>query len=269
MFEHDYVNLVQHVLLNGEERTTRNGKTLSIFNSYARIIDLQTGNFPILLGRKMVYKGVLGELAAILRKPTCNGDFVEQGCNYWSKFADEDGSLRVDYGNSWFNFEGFDQVAELKRQLREDPTSRRMIISGWNPANLDNLSLPCCHMMYQFYVSKDNRLHMKWHQRSVDVMVGLPSDAIFAAAWLLAICNEFGFAPGIIHMDFGDTHIYEEHLANAVQYVKQAKTALSNKAAAKFHYSAQPGADFCSFVPSDLEVLHYDPEPMLSFELKV
>lgn len=268
MFEKEYANLVMDVLSTGEKRDTRNGPTRSVFSSQLTIADLSLGLFPILRGRKMFYKGVLGELAAILRKPTCNGDFVEQGCNYWREFADADGSLRVDYGNAWFDFNGFDQVAELKRQLREDPTSRRMIISGWNPANLADLSLPCCHMLYQFYLSGSNTLHMKWHQRSVDVMVGLPSDAIFAAAWLLAICNEFGFKPGKITMDFGDTHIYEEHLDGALQYLDQY-AGISATAEPLFCYTAHKGKDFCLFEASDLEVLHYNPARQINFKLKV
>lgn len=268
MFEQSYTRLVRQVMSFGEIRETRNGNTTALFSTQVVIPDLYLGHFPILLGRKMFYKGVLGELAAILRKPTCNGDFVEQGCNYWKEFADPDGSLRVDYGNAWFDFFGTDQVAELKRQLREEPTSRRMLITGWNPANLSNLSLPCCHMLYQFYVSQGQYLHMKWYQRSVDVMIGLPSDVIFAAAWLLAICNEFGLKPGVITMDFGDTHIYEEHLDKTAKYLKQAE-AMHGAKRPLFAYTAKPGADFCDFKAEDIEVLHYHPAPQINFKLKV
>ena len=267
MFEENYAKLVSNVLTYGEERETRNGNTLSDFGTRLYITDLTTGNFPILLGRKMFYKGVLGELAAILRKPTCNGDFMEQGCNYWREFADTDGALRVDYGNAWFDFHGVDQVAELKRMLREDPMSRRMVITGWDPSHLTDLSLPCCHMFYQFYVDKHNRLHMQWYQRSVDVMIGLPSDAIFAAAWLLAICAEFGFKPGCIAMVFGDTHIYEEHIEGAYLYLEQLESNTASKP--QFYCSIPTGTDFCKFTSADIEVLHYNPSPAISFKVKV
>lgn len=268
MFEIQYATLVRNVLMAGQKRETRNGNTLSVFSTQLRVDDLMTGSFPILLGRKMFFKGVFGELAAILRKPTCNGDFVEQGCNYWSKFADADGSLRVDYGNAWFNFNGFDQIAELKRLLRDDPTSRRIVVSGWDPSNLANLSLPCCHFLYQFYVD-GKHLHMKWYQRSVDVMVGLPSDVIFAAAWLIAICKEFGFKPGYIDMDFGDTHIYEEHVPGAHQYLDQYFGDAIGRYKPTYYCSIADGADFCNFTAADIEVLHYNPCNMISFELKV
>ena len=214
----------------------------------------------------MFYKGVLGELAAILRKPTCNGDFVEQGCNYWRDWADADGSLRVDYGNAWFNFNGVDQIAELKRMLAEDPTNRRMLVTGWNPGNLADLSLPCCHLYYQFYVDDEHRLHMLWVQRSVDVMIGLPSDVIFAAAWLLAICNEFGFLPGAITMQFGDTHIYESHVTGAEEYLNTVNEAIALPQA-KYNYNAEPGTDFCTFTQQDIEVLHYKPLRPISFKV--
>lgn len=268
MFENGYTKLVMDVLSTGEPRETRNGLTRSIFSSQLVISELPLGMFPILRGRKMFYKGVLGELAAILRRPTCNGDFVEQGCNYWRDFADADGSLRVDYGNAWFDFNGHNQIADLKQQLRSDPTSRRMIISGWNPANLADLSLPCCHLLYQFYLTGNNTLHMKWYQRSVDVMVGLPSDAIFASAWLLAICNEFDFKPGKIVMDFGDTHIYEEHVDGALQYLDQY-ASIHSEPAPLFCFTAPKGKDFCLFEASDLEVLHYNPAKQINFKLKV
>ena len=269
MFEHSYAQLVSRVLQHGELRHTRNGNTLSTFNAQVVIDDLQFHQFPILRGRQMFYKGVLGELAAMLRRHTCNGDFMEQGCRYWSKFADDDGSLRVDYGNAWFNFNGVNQIAELKRMLREDPTNRRMIISGWNPANLNKLSLPCCHLLYQFYVTNTNELHMKWYQRSVDVMIGLPSDAIFAAAWLLAICREFGFRPGSIVMDFCDVHIYEEHFEGAQQYIGQWHEVGQYLPPAAYVYTAPAGTDFCTFTQQDIEVINYKSCPIINFELKV
>lgn len=128
-FEAKYTTLVQKVLLEGEDRATRNVATRSIFGT-SLSFDLRRG-FPLLEGRQIFYKGVMGELAALLRKPKCLADFEFWGCKYWSKWANEDGSLNVDYGNAWFDFEGFDQIADLKDKLKNNPADRRMIINAW------------------------------------------------------------------------------------------------------------------------------------------
>ena len=266
LYEQTYAQMVDCVLQHGEKRQTRNGFTRSMFGMFLRVSSLRRHEMPLLQGRQMFTRGILGELAAILRQPKTNGDFVEHGCNYWKKWADADGSLRVDYGNAWFNFNGYDQVAELKRMLKHDPTNRRMIITGWNPSNLANLSLPCCHLYYQFYV-ENNRLHMLWVQRSADLMIGVPSDVVFASAWLLAICNEFGFEPGDIVMQLGDVHIYEEHIPQANEYLVNAERMIDTKPPV-FAYVGEQGKDFCLFEPSDLMMLHYTHCAPINFLLK-
>jgi thymidylate synthase len=263
-FESDYVALIATVI-EGELRETRNGRTISIFGESLEF-HLDDG-FPILQGRQMFYTGVLGELAAMLRKPTCVADFERWGCNYWKNWADATGHLELDYGNAWFNWDGVDQVAELKRMLRDDPTNRRMLINSWRPDRLARLSLPCCHYSYQFYVEDGTYLNMIWTQRSADIMVGVPSDMIFAAAWLIAIAREFGLEPGRVKMDFGDVHIYEEHFGNASEYVKQAMF-LTQYEEVQWTYTALPGADFCRFEPDDIVLHNYQHAPKLTFELK-
>jgi thymidylate synthase len=262
MFENAYCSLVREVLGLGNFRTTRNASTYSVFGRSLRA-DLRDG-FPILQGRKLYPRGVLGELAAMLRKPTCVQDFKDWGCNYWSAWAAEDGSLNLDYGNAWFDFNGFDQIAALKNMLAGDPNNRRMLISSWRPDRLAKLSLPCCHYSYQFYVNR-NTLDMVWTQRSVDIMIGLPSDMIFAAAWLIAIANEFDLQPGCIKMDFGDTHIYTDHIEPAMQYLKQAEEC--RKCIVNWEFTAATGTDFCKFEPDQLILLDYEPAAPISFNL--
>lgn len=268
-FERDYALLVAKVLQTGERRNTRNQKTRSLF-AQRLIVDLSGGyEFPLLQGRKMYYKGVFGELAAILRGPKSVEDFRKWGCNYWDKWGDKNGLLYVDYGNAWF--EGM-QMEHLKTSLAHNPTDRRMLITGWRPDKIADLSLPCCHYAYQFYVTADKRIHMLWNQRSVDVMVGLPSDIVFAAAWLIMIANEFGFTPGIITMDFGDTHIYEGHVENAYKYLSEV-TKLNERAFSselgvpKYTVDAPAGKNFLEFEPSDITITGYKSLPAISFEL--
>ncbi len=260
-FESQYHTLVGHLLKFAEKRMTRNGNTLSTFNTVLRF-DLEN-EFPCIMGRKMYPVGIFGELAAMLRRPKHVDDFKAWGCNYWEKWAEPDGSIRVDYGNAWFDFNGVDQIAQLKEALVGSPESRRMVISGWRPGA--DLSLPCCHYAYQFYVRDGKYLDMMWVQRSADLMIGVPSDAVFAAAWMIAICQEFSWlTPGRCMMVFGDTHIYEEHIPGAHKYLEQAV-----KAETAF-WQANPDAkneDFCNFKP-DWIYVSGNPGPSIKFELK-
>ena len=270
--EYDYRNLVQEVLIEGEDRETRNMSTRSIFGT-SLSFDLRKG-FPLLEGRKIFYKGVLGELAALLRQPKHLDDFKAWGCNYWEKWANPDGSINVDYGNAWFDFEGFNQIADLKDKLKNNPADRRMIINAWRPHKLDELSLPCCHYSYQFHVSAEGVLNMVWTQRSADLMIGVPSDMVLAAAWMIAIANEFELTPGACKMDFGDTHIYSDHIDPAYDYLTSSGDMLNEGKwgdvpgpGPQWRYIAVPGADFCTFDPSELDIQNYNPLRTISFNL--
>jgi thymidylate synthase len=267
-FEYTYAALVQKVLSTGKERVGRNGTTVSLFGEQLKIKLNGDMTFPILQGRKMYPGGVFGELAAMLRKPTHIKDFKVWGCNYWDTWAKPDGFITVDYGNAWH---ANGQIERLKHSLRTDPTDRRMIISGWRPENLNDLDLPCCHMMYQFYVRDGKYLDILWSQRSVDMMVGLPSDIIFAAAWLIAIANEFGFMPGEITMSLGDCHVYEEHFLAANKYLGVVTDDIFATPALRlptYRLNMASGKDFCAFEPTDIALSVYTTHPKLDLELK-
>ena len=258
-YEDQYAQLVEDVLINGEERGTRNATTYSTFGKSLNF-DVRE-SLPLLTGRKIYYKGVLGELAAMLRGPKCVADFEKWGCNFWKQWAAEDGTLNLDYGNAWL---ANDQIEMLKTMLKYNNTCRRMLISGWRPENLNDLSLPCCHFNYQFYVSKGKVLHMIWTQRSADVMVGIPSNMVFAAAWLIAIAGEFGMTAGTVKMDFGDTHIYKSHESGARDYLTQSMS----RDRSRISYAYEPvGKDFCLFEPKDLVLGNYNHRSPIKFEL--
>lgn len=261
-FENEYAKLVQLALVS-PERGTRNGATTSLFG-YQMKVDLAHG-FPLLLGRKMFPRGILGELAAMLRGPKTIEDFTKWGCNYWGKWANKDGTINVDYGNAWLDFNGVNQLEELRKCLQTDPTNRRMIVSSWRPDHLAKLSLPCCHYSYQFYVCSENKLHMIWIQRSVDIMIGLPSDIVFAAAWLAAIAEEFKLGHGTITLQLGDCHVYNEHLSGALQYLEQFGAA---KYVAPPTYALNSKGKFEAFEPDWLELGDYNPQPVIEFLLK-
>ena len=265
-FEKDYAAIVGDVLDSKNRVKTRNGFTLSQFGKFLKV-PVGTVRFPLIQGRRMYPKGVLGEFAAMIRQPKHILDFQEWGCNYWNAWGDSEGFLNVDYGNSWFNFNGVNQIAELRDKLRNDPTNRRMIVSGWKPNGMDDLSLPCCHMMYQFYVEK-GRLHMLWTQRSVDLMVGLPSDIAFAAVWLIALAREVNLKPGDVYFSLGDCHVYEEHLEAAEQYLANVDEGLPGKSST-YIYTAPTGHDFTKFEPRSLVLSTHASFGPLPLELKV
>lgn len=268
MFEYDYAELAQTVLDHGEIREGRNGKTKAMFGATLEF-DL-TKEFPLLTQRRMFPAGILGELAAMLRGPKHINDFKRWGCNYWDKWAKPDGSIAIDYGNVWHDFNGVNQIDQLREAIIGSPTSRRMLISGWRPGA--DVDLPCCHVMYQFYVRKGQYLDMIWTQRSADVMVGVPSDAVFAAAWLITMCAEFTWlTPGRVIMNFGDTHIYEEHFEDAKTY---ADSVLNSYRAGLQLVPVQWSCDevttnFCEFEPSWIGLHNTNPlAPRYNFVLK-
>ena len=164
-FEEDYKALLQDVLDNGDLRQTRNAKTIALFGKQL-IIDIEENQFPLLTSRKMFPNGVLGELAAMLKGPKNLESFEKEGCPYWKLWADEDGSLNVDYGNTWINFNdsGVNQLQDVLDKLKTNRTDRRMLVVGTNPQNT-SVSLPSCHILYQWFVREDKYLEDKFTRK--------------------------------------------------------------------------------------------------------
>lgn len=262
-WENKYIELIESILSNGELKECRNGYAMSTFGNIIKI-DTITQGFPILQGRKIFYKSVLGELAAFLSVAQSVKEFEDHGCKYWKSWAGEDGKLNLDYGRTWRNFNGVNQLDLLRQELKNNKNSRRLIVSGWRPDTVPNLSLPCCHILYQWYVSKNNILNMIWYQRSVDTMVGLPSNFILAATWNMLLANELGMESGELTFMLGDTHIYEEHLGNVEVYLESAKNAIFNKIETKLAFEAT----IDTFNNSMLDLVNYNVENTISFELK-
>ena len=255
----NYAELVEKVLTSGYQMEGRNGKTVALFGKQLTF-HLGAG-FPVVTGRQMFFKGVLGELAAFLAGPTHVNHFKSQGCHYWDKFADDDGKLRLAYGNSWRDFHGTDQMKNLIDGLRADPYSRRHIITAWDPSGLDELSLMCCHYSYQWNVNTYGELEMIWIQRSVDLMLGLPSDIILAGALNMLVAQTVGLKPGKIVLQLGNCHVYEEHWEVAREYLKQPYKSLPKA-------KLDPKATVDNFLPEMLTFEGYTHGPKLSFELK-
>ena len=218
--ERGYKKIAHDILHNGSYRKTRNGHVRSLPNQILKITGLDHGVFPIITTRYIHWPGILGEYAALIRGPKNVEDFERWGCNYWSYLGDENGNLNLDYGNLWIDADGRNQMQEVANDLRNNPTSRRMVISGWRPDKLDDLNLPCCHHNYQFY-SDGNTLDLLWIQRSGDWMVGVPSDVVLSATMLLCFSSVAALRPGTVKFIVGDAHVYADHINDAHKQIKR------------------------------------------------
>lgn len=262
-----YSTLINRIMDGGEKRKSRAGNVYSIFGEKL-VIDVSE-EFPLLRGRKLFYKPVLGEFAAMLRGPKSIADFKEFGCNYWDAWgAGNEGLLNLDYGNAWIDFNGVNQLENLVKTINTNPLDRRLIVSGWRPDRLGDLSLPCCHLLYQFYIREGKYIDMIWYQRSVDTMIGLPSDIILAAAWVGILANETGYAPGKVYMMLGDTHIYENHITGTMDYLRALKKVKFDQEL-PLKYAIDSKAKLSNFRPEMIEIQNYHPAEAIKFELNV
>lgn len=249
-----YANLGYKILAEGLIQSGRNGKTISLFGTQIKY-DIGRG-FPLLRMRKIFYKGVVGEFVSFLQDAKSLQEFESNGCNYWKLWANADGSLKLDYPPR----EQLDYVLNL---LKTEPTSRRIIIDLWNPENRGKLSLDPCHTQYQFSV-RSGFLDMIWTQRSVDYAVGAPSDFILAALYVITIANEVGLEPGVVTFNFGDTHVYEEHIADFKAMLDNTRG--SSDRLTPVLYTLDSGIK--SFKPDDLVITGYNPKSIIKFLLK-
>ena len=199
-----YKELGLQILYNGEDKQTRNGNTRSLFGTQIKY-DMGLHGFPLLSMRKINYVAAFGEFKGFMMDSNTIEQFEANECGYWKLWADNDGSLRLDYPPR----KQLDYVIDL---LKTDPNSRRILIDLWNPENRGKLSLDPCHTQYQFYVNKGGKLNMIWTQRSVDYAIGAPYDFILAGCYMLTLCKECKMEPGEITFNFGDAHLYEEHI---------------------------------------------------------
>jgi len=254
-FEDDYMRLIRKIKKEGVVKKTRNGSTQSLFGEQIKVH--MSDGFPLIQGRKMYPAGILGEFAAMIRGPKCVEDFERWGCNYWGLWADKKGKLELDYGNAWLADGQLDNVID---KLKNNPNDRRIMITGWNPSRLKKLSLPCCHYAYQWYV-RDGVLDMVWIQRSVDMMIGLPSDFVLGAVWLIGLANQVGLTPGSITFQLGDCHIYEEHNNAADDYLKRFYTMMGLPAPS-YALTVPPGMPITQMRPDWFEFDYVSKDPI-------
>ncbi len=240
-----YLDLVNHVLENGEQRTDRTGTgTISCFGLQNKY-DLREG-FPLLTTKKVNFGAVVRELLWFLRGSTNINDDLTQHTAIWDAWANGDGELGPIYGYQWRSWPSYtldeqsglyrqghiDQISNVIDQIKTNPDSRRLIVTAWNVADIGKMALPPCHMMFQFYVIK-GRLDLQLYQRSADIAVGVPFNIASYALLNIMVAQECNLTPGIFTHTFGDAHIYSDHMDGINAQLKRVPGPLPRVTVAK------------------------------------
>lgn len=261
-----YLDLISDILENGTEKSDRTGTgTVSVFGRQMRF-DLEQG-FPLLTTKKLHLKSIIYELLWFLKGDTNAKWLQERGVRIWNEWAGPDGDLGHIYGyqwRSWPDYDGgtVDQISDVVRTLRENPDSRRIIVSAWNVADLKNMNLPPCHAMFQFYVA-GGRLSCQLYQRSADCFLGVPFNIASYALLTMMIAQVTGLRPGEFIHTLGDAHIYNDHIEKARLQLTRSPRALPKMI-------INPDvSDIFSFDYSDFSLEDYDPYPAIKATVSV
>ncbi len=224
-----YLNLMSHVLENGTDRGDRTGTgTRSVFG-YQMRFDLSEG-FPVTTTKKLHLRSIIIELLWFLRGETNVKWLKDNGVSIWDEWADENGDLGPVYGYQWRSWpapdgESIDQIKGLIKSLKENPNSRRHIVSAWNPALVDNMALPPCHTMFQFYVA-DGKLSCQLYQRSADIFLGVPFNIASYALLTMMLAQVCDLEVGDFVHTFGDAHLYHNHFEQAKEQLSRTPLSL-------------------------------------------
>ncbi|MBR4912941.1 MAG: thymidylate synthase [Bacteroidales bacterium] len=261
-----YLDLMRTILDEGHYKADRTGTgTYSIFG-YQMRFDLQKG-FPLLTTKKLHLRSIIYELLWFLRGDTNIQYLHDHNVTIWDEWADEHGDLGPVYGKQWRSWEApdgrvIDQITNLIEQLKRNPDSRRLIVSAWNPADVDQMALPPCHTMFQFYAN-DGQLSCQLYQRSADVFLGVPFNIASYALLTMMVAQVCGLkAKDFVHT-FGDAHIYSNH-------VEQAKLQLSRDPRPLPQMRINPDVkSIFDFQYEDFTLENYDPHPHIKADVAV
>ena len=261
-----YLDLLQRIVNEGTRKEDRTGTgTLSVFAHQMRF-NLEE-EFPLLTTKKLHLKSIIHELLWFLKGDTNVKYLQENGVRIWNEWADENGELGPVYGHqwrSWPNYNGghVDQIQDIVNALKNNPDSRRMIVSAWNVAEVDQMALPPCHCLFQFYVA-NGKLSLQLYQRSADTFLGVPFNIASYALLTMMMAQVSGLKPGDFIHTTGDTHLYLNHL-------EQAKLQLSRTPRALPKMLLNPDVkDLFAFRFEDFELKDYDPLPHISAQVSV
>lgn len=261
-----YLDLLSRILNEGVHKGDRTGTgTLSVFGNQMRF-DLRDG-FPLLTTKKLHLKSIIYELLWFLRGDTNIHYLQEHGVRIWNEWADEHGELGPVYGHQWRSWPDYkggtiDQITNVLDQIKHNPNSRRMLVTAWNPAEVEEMALPPCHCLFQFYVA-DGRLSLQLYQRSADTFLGVPFNIASYALLLQMMAQVTGLEAGEFIHTTGDTHLYSNHL-------EQAKLQLTRTPRPLPKMKINPDVkDLFAFKYEDFELVDYNPYPHISAEVAV
>lgn len=256
-----YLNLMRHVMRDGVIREDRTGTgTASVFGHQMRF-DLADG-FPLLTTKKLHLKSIIHELLLFISGSTNTAYLQENGVKIWDAWADENGDLGPVYGKQWRDWDGIDQLAIVIEGIKTDPYGRRHIVSAWNVAELEDMALPPCHLLFQFYVA-DGRLSCQLYQRSADIFLGVPFNIASYALLTMMVAQVCGLKPGDFVWTGGDCHLYLNHHDQAVEQLKRETRKLP---AMTINPEVTCIDDFRF---SDFTLTEYDPHPHISAPVAV
>ncbi len=255
-----YHDLMRHVLEHGNRKEDRTGTgTLSVFG-YQMRFDLAAG-FPLLTTKKVHLKSIIHELLWFLQGSTNIAYLKENGVSIWNEWADENGNLGPVYGYQWRNWpkpngESIDQITQVVNAIRQNPDSRRLIVSAWNVADVDQMKLPPCHAFFQFYVA-DGKLSCQLYQRSADIFLGVPFNIASYALLTMMVAQVCGLKLGDFVHTLGDAHIYLNHLDQVNEQLSRRPRSLP-----LMHINPEV-KDIFSFRFEDFVLENYDPHPAI------
>ncbi len=261
-----YHDLLRHVLETGVDRDDRTGTgTRSIFG-YQMRFDL-AGGFPVLTTKKLHLRSIIIELLWFLRGDTNIAWLKENGVSIWDEWADENGDLGPVYGYQWRSWpapdgRAIDQISGVLDTIRNNPTSRRLIVSAWNPALVDEMALPPCHCLFQFYVA-EGRLSCQLYQRSADIFLGVPFNIASYSLLTLMMAQVSGLEAGEFILTFGDAHLYSNHFDQARLQLERRPKALPTM---RINNDVD---DLFSFRYEDFQLENYDPDPHIAAQVSV
>jgi len=264
--ENQYLDLMRHVLEHGARREDRTGTgTLSVFGGQMRFPLGET--FPLLTTKKLHLKSIVYELLWFLRGSTNVKWLQENGVSIWNEWADEQGELGPIYGYQWRNWNApdgrkIDQIEQVLGSIKRNPSSRRHIVTAWNPADVDRMKLPPCHAFFQFYVA-DGKLSCQMYQRSADIFLGVPFNIASYALLTMMIAQVSGLKPGEFVHTLGDAHLYLNHL-------DQAREQLSREPRPLPRMTLNPAVkNLDDFRFEDFTLDAYDPHPGIKAPIAV
>ncbi|TCW33662.1 thymidylate synthase [Gulbenkiania mobilis] len=261
-----YLDLMRHVLEHGTDKADRTGTgTRSVFGHQMRF-NLEEG-FPLVTTKKVHLKSIIHELLWFLAGDTNIRYLKENGVSIWDEWADENGDLGPVYGYQWRSWPApdgrhIDQIANVVKMIRTNPDSRRLIVSAWNPALVDEMALPPCHTLFQFYVAQ-GRLSCQLYQRSADIFLGVPFNIASYALLTMMVAQVCGLKPGDFVHTLGDAHLYSNHM-------EQARLQLTRTPRPLPVMRINPAVtDLFAFRYEDFTLEGYDPHPPIRAEVAV